>query len=130
MSGFADLVKQAKPALAGEGFDTAGTQGCDWEWRFKPLTDDAGDAIDLSTGITATAVVAASPGATPLVTLTFTGSADGTFTLSADDTATSNLVTGTGRVNLCWSLAVSDSASGKDVQFWLASNSTFVLEVN
>lgn len=124
MAGFADLVKQAQPALIGGGFHVDATAGRTWEWRCFDIEDDAGDPINFAS-ITGTCKVVDSRGGSDVVTLTFTGGL-GEFTVSATAAATASLFTGGNNENgrkCWWYLTLSDGT--RSVQAWLVDNSTF-----
>lgn len=127
MSGFADLVPKAQPALFGGGFAAAATKGRTWLWEFTDVTDDNGDPIGLSTGVTATCKVLTAPGGTEIISLTAT-LGDGEFAISADETATAAISQTPGNKGLVcyWYLILDDGTD--EVQVWSAHNSKFLLE--
>lgn len=49
MAGFSDLIPAAMPYLATEKL--AGVTGATWQWSYD-VTDDAGDAVNMTTGFT------------------------------------------------------------------------------
>lgn len=125
MAGFTDLVDQSQPALYGGGLSGAATEGRTWRWQFTDALDLAGDPIDF-TGITGTCKVTAGSGGSEIITLGFTGAADGSFTIGADEADTVDLYAGgtQGKARLCaWSLVLTDGTDS--VQVWGPSNSRF-----
>lgn len=126
MSGFSDLVPKAQPALLGGGCSAAGTEGATWLWEFSGVTDDNGTAIDLSTGTTGTCKIFDATG-TVIATPTFTGAADGSFTIGLDESVTAGLAS-TGapgdRSRQCsWQLTI--AKGGDTVAVWTANLSPF-----
>lgn len=124
MAGFTDLVDQAQPALLGGGVSASATEGRTWRWQFLDVNDLAGDPIDLA-AVTGTCKVLTEAGGTEVIALTFTGAADGSFTLGADEAATAGLHTGTAaKARVCtWSLVL--TSGGDSVQIWGPANSRF-----
>lgn len=125
MSGFADLVPQAQPAIFGGGVEGAGAEGRSWEFNFGDVRDGAGAAIDLS-AVTGTCTVYDEAGAT-LTTLTFTG-AVGSFKLSKAKAATVGLAgsaPATGR-KCSWGMVLDNGTLS--VQVWLPRNSGFTIQ--
>lgn len=120
MTGFADLVPQAQPALVGGGAEARATVGRTWSWVFDGVVDSAGTSIDL-TSATGTCTILSKVGGTAITTLTFTGTTGG-FTLSKDETLTGAVPAG----KYVWGLYV--VLSSNSVQFWGPSNSRFVVD--
>jgi hypothetical protein len=134
MAGWDDVVRQAQPRLSDtEG--AGGTEGRKWEWDFSAVTDTAGTAVDLSTA-TGTCQIFTADGLTVVATPTFTGSADGTFTITLADASTAGLATDSANASnsatatkprrCLWSLEV--TLSSKSVQFWGPRGSTFTID--
>jgi hypothetical protein len=128
VAGFADLVRQAQPALYAGGVTASATAGRTWRFDFTDVTDAAGDAIDLS-AVTGTCEVLDTPGAaSPVVAFTFDGNADGTFSLTVDETDTDGLYSGSdNKGRMCyWNFVMTDGTDS--VQVWDARNSKFVIQ--
>ena len=128
MSGFGDLVLQAQPALVSDGCQARATEGMTWKWQIGGVTDTAGAPIDLS-AITGTCTIWDKPsGGTTVTTLTFTGAADGSFTLYKDEAATVNLASGAdsrGQRICYWSLTLSNGTD--TIAVWAAPASKFII---
>ena len=127
MSGFADLVLQAQPALISDGCTARATEGMTWRWQIGGVTDATGAPVDL-TSITGTCTIWDKPGGTSVTTLTFTGAADGSFTLYKDEAATVGLASGADSrgTRLCyWSLTLSNGTD--TVAVWSAPTSKFTI---
>lgn len=122
MSGFADLVKKANPAL--RRVNIARKEATDWEIEFVNVVDDEGDPINL-TGATGVCELVDTVGGTPFLTLTFTGAADGSYTLTKDNADTVDLTDGTNPRRARWSLTVTNA--GVVVAFFEASSSLFTI---
>lgn len=125
MSGFADLVDQAQPALYGGGISAAATEGRTWRWQFTDAADLAGDPIDF-TGVTGVCKVTTGVGGTEIIELDFDGASDGSFTISADEADTAGLFAGgtQGKARSCtWSLVLTNGTDS--VQAWGPTNSRF-----
>lgn len=125
MAGFDDLIPKAQPAIVDEGTEGAGgTEGADWSWTITGFVDSANTAINLSSGLTASCVIY--DGATTVATLTVTGAADGSITISHPAASTAGLA-GSLLVRRCrW--ACSLTKGGKTVQLWTPDKSAFVIK--
>lgn len=119
MSGFHDLVLAAQPRLC--NMMAKATAGASWEWQISGINDATGAAVDLSS-VTGTCQVVTAPEGTMVLALTFTGGL-GSFTVSADESATAGLVSGSTSRRCSWFLTLSD---GTDVVFvWGPQDSPF-----
>lgn len=126
MSGFADLIPDAMPALFGAGCNTAGTEGRSWRWSFAVL-DNSGAAIDLSTGYTFDCRILTGVDGTAVVTPTVTGGV-GTLTITAPPSGTAGKAAGQSRRQCRWTLTITETSSSSQVQVWGPTNSRFTIE--
>lgn len=125
MSGLHDLLKYQAPAL-GKCTESM-TEGADFCKVYTGLTDDNGDPIDLTTADGVCKVIDANTRAVVLEP-TFTGYADGSFQVTATDTATDSTAAGSKRRECLWSLTLT---LGTDtVQVWGPEASNFVIYTN
>lgn len=120
MAGFADLVEWAQPFL-GRNPESA-TEGATWRFELADLQDSEGDPVDL-TGTTGVCRIVDEADGSEVIVLDYTGAADGSMTLDADESDTADLAAGQ-RIRRCrWSLRISD---GTDVvQVWGQQDSPF-----
>lgn len=121
MAGFTDLVAQAQPALYGKGVTASATAGATWLWSFVEVTDSAGDPINLS-AVTGVCEVVNIDTDAVVTTITFTGAADGSFTLSKDESLTAAVAVGKYR----WRLSLNNATD--TVQAWGGNLSKFTVE--
>lgn len=123
-----DLVQQAQPALYGGGFTGSATIGRSWKFPFVDTVDADGEVVDLSS-VTGVCKVLTAPGGTEIITLPFTGHADGSFELTATKAATAAITAAANTSSTpayCWYLTLDDGTDS--VQVWGASESKFVLK--
>lgn len=119
MAGFADLVLRATPSLGRVNVKVA--EGATWRRQFE-VRDNSGALIDL-TSTTGTCTVYTEDGQT-VTTLTYAG-ANGSFTVSKDESATGGLANGLAVRRCVWSLEVTNSTD--DVLFWSSTDSQFFI---
>lgn len=128
MSGFADLVLAAQPAIADDGAKAEGTEGADWLFEVRDIVDSNGDLIDLS-ATTGVCQIVNRLGGTVMTTLSYGGFADGRFQVSKSAAATAGLLgASTPRGNWLWSLVITDTVSGKKVPWWIPAKSEFTVQ--
>lgn len=126
MPGFTDLVLESDPAYYGGGHNTSRAAGRTWRWTWINLTDSAGDPIDL-TAATGDCKIVDADRTTDVLELDFTGALGG-FTVSADETDTTGLFTGSdySRGRICyWYLTLTNGTDS--IQFWMVDNSPFAI---
>lgn len=119
MSGFADLVARANPALIGGGCTITITEARDLSRTFI-AQDDAGAPVDL-TGATGVCTIY-DDASNPILTLTFTGTTTG-FTITGTAANLTGLAGGAEERTCYWELSI--LMGGQKLQAWSANNSQF-----
>lgn len=114
MGVLADLVAQSQPAYFGGGHASAATVGRTWLWPFENVVDSNGDPINLTT-VTGVCEIVTNADVV-VVTLTFTGNANGTFSLSKDEAST-----GVTPGKYKWRFYMDDATD--EIQVWGSGNS-------
>lgn len=121
MSGFADLVASANPALVGGGCNITVTEGRDLSCVFNAV-DDANDPVDL-TDATGSCLVLDEGGNT-VAELTFTGTTTG-CTISATAAELTALANSLPSRSCYWKLSI--TLGGQTLQAWSGKNSHFTI---